>query len=167
MTMLDNIDTLSNRRSKVILRCDRESPIDQSVRIILAEKEANFEVYYHTEDDEESAAGYSADSSTNNIGSLRLIDRELELYNVHIIMEYVDDRYPYPPLHPSDPMDRARNRMLRHYIIKEICPALHNLEHGKKDQVIKAKEVLYEHLTDIAASLKHTDYFMSEDYSMT
>src|SRR3569833_2441985 len=40
-----------------------------------------------------------------------LVDRDLVVYNAHIIIEYLDERYPHPPLLPGDPVSRARTKM--------------------------------------------------------
>ena len=40
-----------------------------------------------------------------------LIDRELVLYDSRVIVEYLDERYPHPPLMPVSPVDRARLRL--------------------------------------------------------
>lgn len=40
-----------------------------------------------------------------------LVDRDLVLYDVNVIGEYLDERYPHPPLMPIDPQARARVRL--------------------------------------------------------
>ena len=40
-----------------------------------------------------------------------LVDRELVLYDPRIIMEYLEERFPHPPLMPVDPVTRARFRL--------------------------------------------------------
>jgi glutathione S-transferase len=41
-----------------------------------------------------------------------LIDGDLSLYDSTIILEYLDELYPNPPLYPATPQDRARCRLL-------------------------------------------------------
>ena len=50
-------------------------------------------------------------------GVLTLVDRDLVLYQAQIIMEYLDERYPHPPLMPVDPVSRATitDLSLSHY----------------------------------------------------
>ena len=38
-----------------------------------------------------------------------LVDRDLRLYESRIIMEYLDERFPHPPLLPVDPVARAKH----------------------------------------------------------
>ncbi|HEX2616093.1 MAG TPA: glutathione S-transferase N-terminal domain-containing protein, partial [Flavobacteriales bacterium] len=40
-----------------------------------------------------------------------LVDRDLVLYDTGVICEYLDERYPHPPLMPVDPLSRARLRL--------------------------------------------------------
>jgi RNA polymerase-associated protein len=51
-----------------------------------------------------------------------LIDRDLVLYDSRVIMEYLDERFPHPPLMPVDPVSRARARL-----------ALYQIEHDWYD----------------------------------
>ena len=39
-----------------------------------------------------------------------LVERDLILYESHIINEYIDERFPHPQLMPGDPVARARVR---------------------------------------------------------
>ena len=40
-----------------------------------------------------------------------LTDRELVIYDSSVIIEYLDERYPHPPLMPVSPVDRAKIRL--------------------------------------------------------
>ena len=42
-----------------------------------------------------------------------LVDRDLVLYESRVIMEYLDERFPHPPLMPVDPVSRAQFRLAR------------------------------------------------------
>jgi glutathione S-transferase len=41
-----------------------------------------------------------------------LVDKDLTLYDSTVILEYLEDAYPDPPLYPTNPVERARCRML-------------------------------------------------------
>ena len=48
----------------------------------------------------------------NPYGTLpTILDRDLTLYDSRIIMEYLDERFPHPPLLPVDPVNRAASRL--------------------------------------------------------
>ncbi len=40
-----------------------------------------------------------------------LVERDLVLYAASVVSEYLDERYPHPPLMPIDPLSRARLRL--------------------------------------------------------
>ena len=105
-----------NRRSVMVLYSDSIDPVGHSVRIVLAEKDINVEINYVEE-------GVLPDEvvELNPYNSvLTLIDRELVLYDAQIIMEYLDERFPHPPLMPVDPVARANNRQLRYRVMRDL-----------------------------------------------
>ncbi|MDB9800158.1 glutathione S-transferase N-terminal domain-containing protein, partial [bacterium] len=98
--------SVANRRSLMVLYSDSISPIGHAVRIVLAEKDVNVEINFIDDDDRPEVLNEL--NPYNSI--LTLIDRDLVLYDAHIIMEYLDERFPHPPLMPVDPVNRASNR---------------------------------------------------------
>jgi RNA polymerase-associated protein len=53
-----------------------------------------------------------------------LVDRDLTLYNTAVVCEYLDERYPHPPLMPIDPLSRARLRLAtvaRRTLLASVC----------------------------------------------
>ena len=95
-----------------------------------------------------------------------LVDRDLALYDSQIIMEYLDERYPHPPLMPVDPVNRARCRVFLYRIERDWYRLLPDIEHGEGQSVTKARKNLRESLTAVAPIFDQKPYFMSEEYSM-
>lgn len=95
-----------------------------------------------------------------------LVDRDLALYDSQIIMEYLDERYPHPPLMPVDPVNRARCRVFLYRIERDWYRLLPNIEHGEGQVVTKARKNLRESLTAVAPIFDQKPYFMSDEYSM-
>lgn len=84
-------------------------------RIVLAEKGVNYEVVEVTPDNVPEDL-----LDLNPYGSVpTLIDRDLVLYEASIVMEYLDERFPHPPLMPVYPVTRGRSRLMMHRIQKE------------------------------------------------
>jgi len=48
-----------------------------------------------------------------------LVDRDLVLYDSRVIIEYLDERFPHPPLMPVDPVTRAQFRLALYRIEKD------------------------------------------------
>lgn len=138
--------SVANRRSVMVLYSDTTSPIGHAVRIVLAEKDINVEINYVT--------GNSLPEEVSEINpyntALTLIDRDLVLYDAQIMMEYLDERFPHPPLMPVDPVARASNRQLRYRVIQDLYSCVEELESENEISVAYAKKKLKDHLTAIS-----------------
>jgi RNA polymerase-associated protein len=153
---------LANRRSVMSLYSDPTDPASHAVRFVLAEKAINVEIHHVTTDNKPEDLNdlnpYSA--------ILTLVDRELVLYEPQIIMEYLDERFPHPPLMPVDPVSRANNRLYRYRLQRDFYALVDDLEHGNKVASNAAKKCLRDHLSTLAPIFAQKTYFMSDDYSL-
>src|SRR5262249_57982299 len=59
-----------------------------------------------------------------------LVDRDLVLYDTGVICEYLDERYPHPPLMPVDPLSRSRLRLAIVRIERDWLPFVPQIEAG-------------------------------------
>lgn len=154
--------SIANRRSLMVLYSDKVSPLGHAVRIVLAEKDVNVEINYT--DDETKPEILNELNPYNSI--LTLIDRDLVLYDPQIIMEYLDERFPHPPLMPVDPVSRASNRQLRYRVMSDLYSVLVDIDNNNEIAAANAKKILRDNLTAIAPVFSQTPYFMSEDYTL-
>ena len=154
--------SIANRRSLMVLYSDKVSPLGHAVRIVLAEKDVNVEINYT--DDETKPEILNELNPYNSI--LTLIDRDLVLYDPQIIMEYLDERFPHPPLMPVDPVSRASNRQLRYRVMSDLYSVLVDIDNDNEIAAANAKKILRDNLTAIAPVFSQTPYFMSEDYTL-
>ncbi len=132
------------------------------VRIVLAEKGVNFEVV-------EVMDGNVPEDLTdlNPYGSVpTLIDRDLVLYEANIIMEYLDERFPHPPLMPVYPVTRGRSRLMIHRIQKEWYTQFELIVNGNEAKAKKARKQLQESIMALSPVFAASDYFMSEEFSL-
>ena len=155
--------SIANRRSLMVLYSDDSNPIGHAVRIVLAEKDVNVEINYIGEEDTKPDE-LNELNPYNSI--LTLIDRDLVLYDAQIIMEYLDERFPHPPLMPVDPVTRASNRQLRYRVMRDLYAAVDDLDSDNDIAAANAKKVLRDNLTSIAPTFSQMPYFMSEEYSL-
>jgi RNA polymerase-associated protein len=97
-----------------------------------------------------------------------MVDRDLVLYDSRIIMEYLDERFPHPPLHPLDPVARARARMLMHRIDQDWFPLLDEIESSADNNRKKSKAVkeLGDRLTGAAPLFAAKPYALSDEFSL-
>lgn len=154
--------SVANQRSVMILYSDSSDPIGHAVRIVLAEKDVSVEISYI--DGDHRPEELNDLNPYNSV--LTMLDRELVLYDAQIIMEYLDERFPHPPLMPVDPVNRARNRQLRYRVMRDLYAAVDELDSANEIAAANAKKVLRDNLTAIAPAFSQLPYFMSEDYSL-
>ncbi len=152
---------LANRRSVMTFYSDATDPASHAVRFVLAEKAINVEVH--------NVEGEARPEELHDLnpysGILTLVDRELVLYEEQIIMEYLDERFPHPPLMPVDPVSRANNRMFRYRIKRDIYSMVDQLEAGGRGAA-EARKGVRDHLTAIAPAFTQKPFFMADEFSL-
>ena len=136
---------------------------DHRVRLTLAEKGLAVETEYVDPDAPPEAVLQASPRGELPV----LLDRDLALHGALVIVDYVDERYPHPPLLPMDPVSRARSRLALHRIETEWYAALPEPRGaaGARSDVAP--------VADLAASLGDADevfgampFFLGESYSV-
>ncbi|WP_032092664.1 MULTISPECIES: stringent starvation protein SspA [Pasteurellaceae] len=152
----------ANKRSIMTLFSDKTDIYCHQVRIVLAEKG----VAYDTEIVDPQALSEDL-MELNPYGTLpTLVDRDLVLFNSRIIMEYLDERFPHPPLMPVYPVARGKSRLLMMRIEQDWYPVLVKAENGSDAERATALKQLKEEILAIAPIFNQTAYFMSEEFSL-
>lgn len=152
----------ANKRSVMTLFSDKNDIYSHQVRIVLAEKG----VTYDLETMDKNAVSEDL-VSLNPYGTLpTLVDRELVLFNSHIIIEYLDERFPHPPLMSVYPIERAKNRMLMYRIEKDWYPLLAQAENFDNPNRQQAVKQLREQILAIAPLFSQNTYFMGDEFSL-
>lgn len=95
-----------------------------------------------------------------------LIDRDLVLYDPKIIMEYLDERFPHPPLHPMEPVARAQARMLIHRIERDWYRLLDDILNSGEKKAARSRKLLREDLIAASPLFASQPYFLSEEFSL-
>lgn len=95
-----------------------------------------------------------------------LIDRDLVLYDSRVVVDYIDERFPHPPLLPVDPTERARFRLILFRIQTQWYPLVDAIvaDNGKESE--QARKHLLESIIDINDAVAHTNFFMADDMSL-
>jgi len=95
-----------------------------------------------------------------------LVDRDLTLYNTAVVCEYLDERYPHPPLMPIDPLSRARLRLATVRIELDWLPEVDTIKAGGR-QADAARKRLREHLLGALPLFKASRFFLNPEMSLT
>jgi RNA polymerase-associated protein len=151
----------ANKRSIMTLFSDTSDIYSHQVRIVLAEKGVGVEVTFVTPNDLPEDM-----LELNPYGTVpTLVDRDLVLYKSHIIMEYLDERFPHPPLMPVYPVARGKSRLMMHRIENDWYSLADAVRAGG-DNVVAARNELREQILSLAPIFAETPYFMSEEFSL-
>lgn len=151
---------LASRKSVMTLFSGPTDLFSHRVRIVLAEKGINFDTV-----DVDLAKPPEDLMELNPYGGVpTLVDRDLVLYDAQVIMEYLDERFPHPPLMPVDPVSRAQSRMTLCRIQRDWDELVAKVQHGK-DKAKAAKE-LRDSLTVIAPIFEQKRFFLSDELSL-
>ena len=97
-----------------------------------------------------------------------LVDRDLVLYDVDVIMEYLDERFPHPPLLPVYPIARAKSRLMLRRIEKDWYSLAKTIESDKSSEAEKevARKSLRDVLVTLAPVFAEAPYFLSEEFTL-
>lgn len=153
---------VTNKRSIMTLYSGLSDIYSHRTRIVLAEKGVAFEVI-----NGELPEKLADLRELNPYGNLpTLVDRDLVLYDPNIIMEYLDERFPHPPLMPVYPVARARTRLMIYRIDKEWGDLIRKIEHGKTDVAQVAAKELRAYLIKLAPVFGNSPFFLNEEFSL-
>jgi len=153
---------VANKRSVMMLFSDPVCPYSHRARIVLAEKGINVEVQFtdaaHLPEDVIDLNPYQTLPT--------LIDRDLVLYDARVIMEYLDERFPHPPLMPVDPVSRAKSRLVMYRIERDWFSLLPDLESSGEKKSAKARQLLREGLTASAEVFSAMPFFLNDEFTL-
>lgn len=156
-----SMPSVINKRTVMTLFSDPECIYSHRVRIVLAEKNITVDIL-----DADPLNPPEDVTDVNPYGTLpTLIDRDLSLYNSRIIMEYLDERYPHPPLMPIDPVSRAMTRIYLHRVEKDWYTLTDLILQGGKEAA-KVRKNLTESLLAAGPVLAAKPWFMSDEFTM-
>ncbi len=149
-------------RSSMTLLSDPLSHYSHRVRIVLAEKGVTCDVI---DTDSNNLPRELVD--VNPYGSLpTLLDRDLVLYESKVIMEYLDERFPHPPLLPVYPVARGESRLYIYRIERDWCSLVDTIQAGKDKNIDACIKNLGDSLTSIAPIFADKPFFMSEEFTL-
>lgn len=133
------------------------------VRFVLAEKGINVDIVNVSVD--ESAAADLAELNPYNQAPT-LVDRDLLLYDAGVINDYLDERYPHPPLMPVDPVSRAQLRLVHHRILQDWYSLAYEIESSEGKDAEQAARQLKEGIIAANELFKISDYMLSDELTL-
>jgi len=96
-----------------------------------------------------------------------LVDRDLVLYDSRVIMEYLDERFPHPPLMPVDPVTRAQFRLALYRIEHDWYELASEIEEGgDRKPVTRARKALRDSIVSSVEIFGAKRFFLSDEFSL-
>ena len=154
-----------SKRANMTLYAAPQDPKTHWVRIVLAEKgiHANIIPINPLKPTKEF-------KQLNPRGSLPLptwTEKNLVLYRAHIIAEYLDERFPHPPLLPVYPIARAKSRQMIYKIEKDWYPLLRQVEKQVEAGIKpEAQQLLQGTLSTLEELFAAKPYFLSDEFTL-
>ncbi len=154
---------IANRRSVMTLFSRPTDIHSHRTRLVLAEKNINIEI---TE-----IMGPDLPEDLMDLNPYHtvptLVDRDLTLYDSRVIIEYLDERFPHPPLMPVDPVTRAQFRLALFRIETDWYAIAEEAETSADGKLgSKARKILRESILQSSELFGARPYFLSEEFSL-
>ena len=151
------------KRSSMTFYSDGNDHYSHRVRIVLAEKGVAVEI--NDCDPNNLPEDLASLNPYNNLPTL--LDRELVLYEPNVMMEYLDERFPHPPLLPVYPVARAESRLYMYRIQRDWCSLVDTILTAEDaDDADEARKVLRDSLVAVSPIFGEKDFFMSEEFTL-
>src|SRR6201998_2922602 len=96
-----------------------------------------------------------------------LVDRDLVLYDSRVIIEYLDERFPHPPLMPIDPVTRAQFRVALYRVERDWYGLAQDIDQDRESKTAAhSRKVLCEAIGASAEVFKAKPFFLSDEFSL-
>lgn len=154
---------LANRRSIMSLFSRPTCIYSHRTRLVLAEKSINIDIVNVEGDDlPEDLLDLNPYHTVPT-----LVDRDLVLYDSRVIVEYLDERFPHPPLMPVDPVTRAQFRLALFRIENDWYQLAEQIEEAaEKKQATRARKILKESVLASADVFAAKEFFLGDEFSL-
>lgn len=154
---------IANRRSVMTLFSRPTDIHSHRTRLVLAEKNINIEIVNVPGDDlPEDLMDLNPYHTVPT-----LVDRDLTLYDSRVIIEYLDERFPHPPLMPVDPVMRAQFRLALFRIETDWYSLAEEAEAtGDGKLGAKSRKLLRESILQSTELFGAKPYFLSDEFSL-
>ena len=154
---------IANRRSVMTLFSKPTCIHSHRTRLVLAEKNINIEIV--------SVEGPELPEDLMDLNPYHtvptLVDRDLVLYDSRVIIEYLDERFPHPPLMPVDPVTRAQFRLALFRIETDWYQLAEQFDmDGDRKLATKSKKMLRESILASVELFAARQYFLSDEFSL-
>ena len=160
---VNDLSSLLNRRPSMTLLSGQICVLSHCVRIVLLEKDVECSVDYLS-----AGGGPGQLGEHNPYGETpTLVDRDISLYDTSVILEYLDERFPHPPLMPADPITRAKTRLMISRLdrdwLQPICELGDTLP---LDPSAALRKSIHDGLVALSPLFRDQPFFLGPEYTL-
>lgn len=149
--------------SSITLFSNPVCPESHRVRLVLAEKEVAFNLV-NVPNPNKRPEDLIVHNPDGNLPTL--VDRSLVIPEPRIISEYLDERFPHPPLMPVEPVPRTELRMTLLHVEKEWYPRIRRVLNARVSTAEKASRELKEDILAHVNMFRIKRFLMSDEFSL-
>ena len=154
---------IANRRSAMTLFSGPTDIWSHRTRVVLAEKGINIDIINVA--DGSRPEDLLVLNPYNTVPTL--VDRDLVLYDSRVIIEYLDERFPHPPLMPVDPVTRAHFRLVLFRVERDWYPIAEKIiEIDDRRTLNRARKELKESILSSVEVFAAKRFFLGDDFSL-
>jgi RNA polymerase-associated protein len=150
--------TASRSRSAMTLFSHTDCPLSHAVRLVMAVKGLPHELVWV----DPASPPPDLAAAVPHAFVPTLMERDVVVYVARIIAEYLDERFPHPPLLPSDPLGRARGRLMAYRIETDWMAPLQSLRADSRQGHLR--DALQASLAEAEPLFRMGRYFLSNDF---
>lgn len=151
------------KRAVTTLFSDPKDPNSHRIRFLGVEKEVPMEIV--SVDRQQVPEDLY---ELNPYGTIpTLVDRDLVLHDAQVILEYLDERFPHPPMMPVDPIQKAIIRQQLRLVETEWYPLVRTITDAPdKKAVQSARKQLFERLIQMIPIVSEKAFFLSDEFTL-
>jgi len=149
-------------RSALTLFSHLDCPRSHAVRLVLAIKGLPHDLVYVDPKDPPS----DLVAAVPSLSLPTLMERDVVLYEARIVAEYLDERFPHPPLLPNDPLGRARARLTAFRVEHDWFSLLGTARRRDTPEVEEARNQLRAEMLEAEPMFRLAKYFLSAEIAL-
>ncbi len=150
------------KKSAMSLYSDVNSLVSHTLRILLRDKDVECDMkFVNSTERQERLAELNPYAETPV-----LIDREMVLYEFYPVVEYLDERFPHPPLLPVDPIGRGKARLTIARMRRDWLENIDAAGDANKPLPAELKQSIRDGLTSLSPLFEHQLFFTGDDYTL-
>ena len=146
-----------------------DNQYSHQVRFMLAIKSTKVSVETIDEDAADKGVMSQFAEANPQMSLPTLVERDMVLITPIVMLEYLEERLPFPALMPPTPAECADIKERLHYLYENLCKPAHDLMRSKKSAAVakKSRQQLQDEISRLQLSFtQHQEWCLSSKFSL-